>query len=318
MTTEKTTVRKPLTVATGVIAPHRLRYIVSDWTDHGGDAMKFVSFEHEQKAQWGLVKSDTVVAASNPAYPTLKSAIAAGKLEEMGRELAGQTRAIALSEVRFLPVIPDPGKILCIGLNYEEHRIETEREKTDNPTVFMRVADSQIGHQQPMLVPIESDNLDYEGEIAVVIGRGGRRIAQADAWSHIAGYAAYNDGSVRDWQRHTAQFTPGKNFVASGAFGPWLVTRDEVPDGEELELTTRLNGQVMQHATTALMIFSIPELIAYLSTFTVLRPGDVIVTGTPGGIGARRKPPVWMKDGDVVEVEIAKLGCLRNAIRKET
>ena len=199
----------------------------------------------------------------------------------------------------------------------EEHRLETGRDKTEKPTVFMRIADSQIGHQQPILVPIESHELDYEGEIAVVIGKQGRRISAADSWSHIAGYACYNDASVRDWQRHTTQFTPGKNFVATGGFGPWLVTRDEIKDGAELPLTTRLNGQVMQQATTAMMIFSIPELIAYVSTYTVLRPGDVIVTGTPGGVGMKRKPPVWMKDGDTVEVEVGGIGILRNPIRQE-
>lgn len=279
--------------------------------------MKFMSFEHGQKQQWGLVKGDLVIPAASAEYPTLRSAIAGGKLEELGRALDTQRGGIALGEVKFLPVITDPGKIMCIGLNYEEHRLETGRDKTEKPTVFMRIADAQIGHLQPILVPIESHELDYEGEIAVVIGKQGRRIAAADSWSHIAGYSCYNDASVRDWQRHTTQFTPGKNFVATGGFGPWLVTRDEIGDGEELALTTRLNGQVMQHATTAMMIFSIPELIAYVSTYTILRPGDVIVTGTPGGVGMKRKPPVWMKDGDTVEVEVAKLGVLRNPIRQE-
>jgi 2-keto-4-pentenoate hydratase/2-oxohepta-3-ene-1,7-dioic acid hydratase in catechol pathway len=279
--------------------------------------MKFISFEHGGRQQWGLVKGDSVLPAASAEHPTMKSAIAAGKLEELGRALAAQTGGIALSEVKFLPVITEPGKIMCIGLNYEEHRVETGRDKTENPTVFMRIADSQIGHLQPILVPIESHELDYEGEIAVVIGKQGRRIKPADSWSHIAGYSVYNDASVRDWQRHTTQFTPGKNFVATGGFGPWLVTREEIADGEELELTTRLNGQVMQHATTAMMIFSIPELIAYVSTYTILRPGDVIVTGTPGGVGMKRKPPVWMKDGDTVEVEVAKIGVLRNPIRQE-
>ena len=156
--------------------------------------------------------------------------------------------------------------------------------------------------------------LDYEGEIAIVIGKPGRRIAEAAAWSHIAGYACYNDGSVRDWQWHTHQFTPGKNFVATGAFGPWMVSADQISPGEELTLTTRLNGQVMQQTTTANMIFPIPRLIAYCSTFLPLAPGDVIVTGTPGGVGAKRTPPVFMKEGDVVEVEVPRIGCLRNTI----
>ncbi len=182
----------------------------------------------------------------------------------------------------------------------------------------MRVGESQAGHQQPILKPSESTQLDYEGEIAVIIGKAGRRIAEADAWSHVAGYSAYNDGSVRDWQKHTLQFTAGKNFTGTGAFGPWMVTRDEIADGEELTLETRLNGQVMQKTTTASMIFSIPVLIEYISAFTSLQPGDVIVTGTPGGVGAKRVPPVWMKPGDTVEIEVGKVGVLVNSIAPDS
>jgi 2-keto-4-pentenoate hydratase/2-oxohepta-3-ene-1,7-dioic acid hydratase in catechol pathway len=180
--------------------------------------------------------------------------------------------------------------------------------------VFLRVAESQAGHAQAMLCPRESSKFDYEGEIAIVIGKAGRRIAESNAWEHVAGYSCYNEGSVRDWQRHTSQFTAGKNFAATGAFGPWLVTSDEIRPGEELTLATRLNGQEMQHATTAMMIFPLPRLIAYCSTFAPLAPGDVIVTGTPGGVGSRRTPPVWMKPGDVVEVEVSRVGVLRNTI----
>ncbi len=178
----------------------------------------------------------------------------------------------------------------------------------------MRVSTSQTGHEQPLLCPRESTSLDYEGEIAVIIGKPGRRITEADAWKHVAGYSCYNDGSVRDWQRHTSQFTPGKNFAATGAFGPWMVTTEEIEPGATLSLTTRLNGQVMQQATTHMMIFPIPRLIAYCSTFVPLESGDVIVTGTPGGVGARRNPPIFMKPGDVVEVEVDRIGCLRNTI----
>jgi len=205
-----------------------------------------------------------------------------------------------------------------VGHNYEEHRIETERDPTQHPLLFIRVAESQTGHLQPIVLPAESTHLDYEGEIAVVIGKAGRRIREADAWSHVAGYSAYNDGSIRDWQKHTIQFTAGKNFTATGAFGPWMVTRGEIADGEELTLETRLNGEVMQRTTTASMIFHIPVLIEYISTFTSLQPGDVIVTGTPGGVGAKRNPPVWMKPGDHVEVEVGKVGILSNAIAAET
>ena len=183
--------------------------------------------------------------------------------------------------------------------------------------LFLRLAESQVGHQQPILRPRESKNLDYEAEIALVIGRAGRRISQQDSWNHIAGYSCYNDGSVRDWQRHTIQWTAGKNFARTGGFGPWMVTADEIPAGTLLTLSCRLNGERMQHASTEQMIFKIPKLIEYISSFTTLAPGDVIVTGTPGGVGARRNPPVWMKPGDKVEVEIDKVGVLVNTIGED-
>lgn len=279
--------------------------------------MKFLSYSYQGQASWGLATDTGVVSLCSANYPTLRSALAEGMLEKLGAAAHGQPDTCTLAQITYLPVITDPGKIICIGHNYEEHRVETERDKTENPTVFLRVADSQTGHLQPLLMPPESDHFDYEGEIAVVIGKGGRRIARDQAWEHVAGYSAYNDGSVRDWQRHTTQFTPGKNFVGTGAFGPILVTRGEIADGEELSLTTRLNGQVMQHATTAMLIFPIPRLIEYVSTFTTLAPGDVIVSGTPGGVGARRQPPVWMKEGDLVEIEVSKIGVLRNRVERE-
>jgi 2-keto-4-pentenoate hydratase/2-oxohepta-3-ene-1,7-dioic acid hydratase in catechol pathway len=279
--------------------------------------MKFLSYSFQNQASWGLATVTGVVSLFSAQTPTLRSALVAGVLEKLGASAQGQADTCSLAQIQYLPVITDPGKIICIGHNYEEHRVETERDKTENPTVFLRVADSQTGHLQPLLMPPESDHFDYEGEIAVVIGKGGRRIARDHAWEHVAGYSAYNDGSVRDWQRHTTQFTPGKNFVGTGAFGPVLVTRGEIADGEELNLTTRLNGQVMQHATTAMMIFPTPRLIEYVSIFTTLAPGDVIVSGTPGGVGARRKPPVWMKEGDLVEIEVSKIGVLSNRVAKE-
>lgn len=279
--------------------------------------MKFLSYSYQGQASWGLATDTGVVSLRSADFPTLRAALAAGMLDKLGHAAQGQADTHSLAQIQYLPVITDPGKIICIGHNYEEHRVETERDKTENPTVFLRVAESQTGHQQPLLLPPESDHFDYEGEIAVVIGQGGRRIAQADAWEHVAGYSAYNDGSVRDWQRHTTQFTPGKNFVGTGAFGPVLVTRGEIADGQELQLTTRLNGQVMQQATTAMMIFSIPRLIEYVSIFTPLAPGDVIVSGTPGGVGARRKPPVWMKEGDLVEIEVSGIGVLSNRVARE-
>jgi 2-keto-4-pentenoate hydratase/2-oxohepta-3-ene-1,7-dioic acid hydratase in catechol pathway len=214
-------------------------------------------------------------------------------------------------------VIPNPGKIWCAGLNYGEHVQETGRQITEQPTLFLRVADSQVGHGLAIVRPPESIKLDYEGEIAVVIGKPGRRIAEADSWGHIAGYACYNDGSVRDWQVHTSQWGPGKNFWRTGGFGPWMVTADEIPAGTVMSLVTRLNGTEVQRATTAQLIHSIPRLIAYASTVAPLRAGDVIVTGTPGGVGAKRTPPLWMKAGDVVEVEVDRIGVLRNPVADE-
>jgi 2-keto-4-pentenoate hydratase/2-oxohepta-3-ene-1,7-dioic acid hydratase in catechol pathway len=256
-------------------------------------------------------------AASGGRAPTLASALRQLSLEQIERLAADPAPCCSLDEIVFLPVITEPTKIYCVGLNYEEHRVEANRPKTGSPTLFIRFSNSQIGHGQPLLLPSESDEFDYEGEIAIVIGRAGRRIREQDAWEHIAGYAPYNDGSVRDWQRHTSQWTSGKNFVATGGFGPWMTTRGEIADGQVLELTTRLNGEVMQHARTDQLIFSLPRLISYVSTFSPLEPGDVIVTGTPGGVGFKRVPPVFMRDGDVVEVEVGGIGTLVNPVQAE-
>ena len=280
--------------------------------------MKLISYLHQGQSGWGMVTNGGIVSLASDAYPTLLSALQAGKLNEIAAAAKRQAATVQLAEITFLPVVTNPGKIFCVGHNYEAHRVETERDPTQHPLIFMRVAESQTGHNTAMLKPAESDNFDYEGEIAVVIGKAGRRIKEADAWQYVAGYSAYNEGSVRDWQKHTIQFTAGKNFTATGAFGPWMVTRgtgtDEIADAEELSLQTRLNGQTMQSTTTASLIFSIPVLIEYISTFTSLQPGDVIVTGTPGGVGAKRVPPVWMKPGDTVEIEVGKVGVLVNSI----
>jgi 2-keto-4-pentenoate hydratase/2-oxohepta-3-ene-1,7-dioic acid hydratase in catechol pathway len=279
--------------------------------------MKVASFRKGGKETYGVVVDGGIVDLGErlgDKYRDLKAVLLAGAIAE-ARAIAGKaTPDVAVDAVEFLPVIGNPGKIICIGHNYEEHRLETQREKSAYPTVFLRVAESLTAHDKPLVCPRESKDLDYEGEIAIVIGKSGRRIAEADAWQHIAGYSCFNEGSVRDWQKHTSQFIPGKNFVNTGAFGPWLVTADEILPGSVLTLTTRLNGQVMQHATTEQLIFSLPRLIAYCSTFTPLAIGDVIVTGTPGGVGARRTPPVFMKPGDVVEVEVDRIGTLRNTI----
>ena len=281
--------------------------------------MKFASFEIDNAVSWGLVEGDDVAdlgTVLGNRYPDLKSAIAAGALAEAAAS-AAKAKRYPLSKIAFLPVIPNPDKILCIGLNYENHRKETGRTEVENPTVFGRFANSQTGHLTNIIRPKVSTQLDFEGELAVVIGKAGRYIARTEAWGHIAGYACYNEGSVRDYQRHTHQFTPGKNFPDTGAFGPWMVTPDEAGDLGPLRLQTRLNGEVMQDTTISQMIFDIPRQIEYCSAFTRLVPGDVIVTGTPGGVGSRRTPPVWMKSGDVVEVEIDRIGLLRNVVADE-
>jgi 2-keto-4-pentenoate hydratase/2-oxohepta-3-ene-1,7-dioic acid hydratase in catechol pathway len=281
--------------------------------------VKLASYKTSKGAAYGVVADDGIVDLTRRIgrkFPDLRSLIAGNGLAQAQKIAKAAKKAdFKLNKIVFLPVIPNPGKIVCVGLNYEEHRVETGRDKTENPALFIRVAESQVAHNQPIIMPTESTNLDFEGEIAVIIGKRGRRISEDDSWKHIAGYACYNDGSVRDWQRHTLQWTAGKNFVRTGGFGPWMVTRSEIADNEELTLETRLNGEVMQHATTAQMIHRIPKLISYISTFTPLEPGDVIVTGTPGGVGARRNPPVWMKPGDTVEVEISKVGVLVNTIK---
>jgi 2-keto-4-pentenoate hydratase/2-oxohepta-3-ene-1,7-dioic acid hydratase in catechol pathway len=285
-----------------------------------GDSMKLASFEVSHRASWGIVDGDSVVdvgAVFGPRCADLRSAIAAGAYAQIEQAMPTALRHRSTA-VTWLPVVPNPSKIICIGLNYEEHRKETGRVEVAFPTVFTRFENSQTGHLQSVPLTHLSTQLDYEGELAVIIGRSGRYIAQRDAQSHVAGYACYNDISVRDWQHHTHQFAPGKNFPGTGAFGPCMVTADELEDLGSLRLQTRVNGQVMQSATFSQMIFNIPQLIEYCSNFTRLEPGDVIVTGTPGGVGAKRQPPVWLKAGDVTEVEIDGVGLLRNTIVAES
>lgn len=279
--------------------------------------MKLLSFERNGQAGFGAVIGDDGVVDLGGRYADLQALLAADALGEAAAAVEGRTAEFRLGEVTLLPVIPNPGKIWCCGLNYGEHVRETNREVTEQPTFFLRVADSQVGHNEPILCPPESTQVDYEAEIAVVIGKPGRRIAEADVAQHIAGYACYNDGSIRDWQKHTSQWVPGKNFWRTGGFGPWMVTADEIPFGSVMRLQTVLNGQVLQDATTEMMIHSIARQIAYVSTIAPLRPGDVIVTGTPGGVGARRSPPVWMKPGDVCEIVVDRIGRLRNPIAAE-
>ena len=214
----------------------------------------------------------------------------------------------------FLPVIDSPGKIICIGVNYRTHQEETGRADAVAPTIFTRFADTLAAHGAALPIPAESSMYDYEGEVALVIGAPADHVSRADAWEVVAGYAAFNDLSARDWQRHTGQWTPGKNFPASGAFGPYFVPASEIGEVTELVVETRVNGEVRQHASVSDLIFDIPSIIEYVTKFTVLAPGDVIVTGTPGGVGLFMDPPTFLVPGDVVEVEVSKLGTLRNPL----
>jgi 2-keto-4-pentenoate hydratase/2-oxohepta-3-ene-1,7-dioic acid hydratase in catechol pathway len=281
--------------------------------------MKFATFKANGTATWGIIDGEDAVdlgTVLTDRYPDLKLVIASNALHEAA-EQAGDAKRYPLSEIDWLPVIPNPDKILCVGLNYEMHRKETGRAEVDNPTIFTRFANSQTGHLANIVRPRVSHELDFEGELAIIIGKAGRYISKADAWGHVAGYACYNDGSVRDFQRHTHQFTPGKNFPDTGSFGPWMMTPDELGELGPLRIQTRVNGQVVQDATFEQMIFDIPRIIEYCSSFTRLEPGDVIATGTPGGVGAKRTPPLWLKPGDMVEVEIDRLGILCNGIADE-
>lgn len=279
--------------------------------------MKLVSFTLDGQATYGVVQADRYMRP--PAdflnrYPDLASVLRAGALDELGQAAATRGTAVRPETTRALPVLPRPGKLICVGLNYKTHVAETKRADSEYPSLFLRFNDSLAADGDVVLRPSFSERFDWEGELAFVIGKGGRHIPKAQAFEHIAGYACFNDVSVRDWQRHTHQFTPGKNFPGTAPFGPCLVTRDEVPDVTKLTLETRLNGNVMQHASISDLIFDIPVLVEYISRFTPLSPGDVVATGTPGGVGDRRDPPLYMKDGDVVEVEITGLGVLRNRI----
>ncbi len=279
--------------------------------------MKLISFLLHNTPSYGIVQGDDVLNLTpilGAQAPDLKSLIAHNMLDQAAKALASHKPDLKFADLHLLPVITNPNKIVCVGLNYADHVRETGRELTESPALFLRVSESQVGHGQNIVRPPESHRLDYEGEIAVVIGKGGRRISEADSWSHIAGYSCYNDGSIRDWQVSTTQWTAGKNFWRTGGFGPWMVTADEIKPDQKMTLITRLNGQELQRATTDMMIHSIPRQIAYISTFIPLEAGDVIVTGTPGGVGNKRSPQVFMKPGDVVEIEVDAVGILRNGI----
>lgn len=280
--------------------------------------MRFVSFEHQSRASYGLWIDEQhwlqVPADFAARFHDLKSVIAAGELEALEAATRATGIEVNAQQARLLPVIPNPGKVLCVGLNYKSHVTEMKRNDSAYPAIFTRFADSLTAHNAPLPKPAATQRFDFEAELAVIIGKAGRNISQDQSWDHIAGFACFNDGTARDWQRHTHQWTPGKNFPATGPLGPFMATRQAIPDVNVLTLQSRLNGQVMQHASLADLIFTLPVIIEYLSGFTELSPGDVIATGTPGGVGDKREPPVYMKAGDVIEIEITGLGILRNVV----
>nr|WP_314362006.1 fumarylacetoacetate hydrolase family protein [uncultured Achromobacter sp.] len=278
--------------------------------------MKLISFLDAGRQAWGVVQGPDVVVLTH-VWPDVIAALEAGVDQIAGAAQADGMPRRSLADLQWLPPVPAPRKILCVGLNYGRHVAEAGRELPAHPSLFVRFADSVVGHGQAVWKPRASDRFDYEGELAVVIGRGGRHIAAADALAHVAGYTCMAENSVRDFQKHNAQVTPGKNFERSGAVGPWLVTADEVGNPSRLQVQSRLNGELMQQGDVSDLIFPIPELIAYISAFTPLSPGDIIATGTPEGVGSSRKPPRFMAAGDTLEVDIPGVGTLVNTVADE-
>jgi 2-keto-4-pentenoate hydratase/2-oxohepta-3-ene-1,7-dioic acid hydratase in catechol pathway len=280
--------------------------------------MKLASYVADGKACFGIVTELGVIMLNGRLagrYGCLRDVLAGGALPEI-HKIAGEAKVDhSITEIKWLPVIPDPEKILCAGINYRSHAAETGRELPKQPSMFLRLASTLIGHEGALIRPSVSQNFDFEGELAVVIGRGGRHIPVEAALAHVAGYTCFVDGSVRDYQKFSV--TAGKNFPGTGPLGPWMVTTDELPDPKRLTLTTRLNGNEVQRSATDLLIYSVPQIIAFCSDFTALAPGDVIATGTPEGVGHRRDPPLWMKPGDVLEVEISGIGTLRSRVVDE-
>ncbi|MBS7705184.1 2-keto-4-pentenoate hydratase/2-oxohepta-3-ene-1,7-dioic acid hydratase in catechol pathway [Chelatococcus asaccharovorans] len=277
--------------------------------------MKLVTFEADGVRGFGVVRGEEVAdLAAALGCRSLKEALA------QGLDVAAWDRAAAaaprhrLNAIRLLPPIDDPDKILCVGLNYANHAAESGNEQPPFPSIFVRFIDTFVGHERPVIAPANSEQFDFEGELAVVIGRKARQVRADEALSYVAGYTCMAENSVRDFQKHSRQATPGKNFPESGAVGPWIVTADEIADPSNLRLTTRVNGVVKQQESTKALVFSIPALIAYITQFTELRPGDIIATGTPAGVGSSRKPPEFLRPGDLIEIEVDGIGTLRNAV----
>jgi 2-keto-4-pentenoate hydratase/2-oxohepta-3-ene-1,7-dioic acid hydratase in catechol pathway len=283
--------------------------------------MAFITFKAEGRISYGIVREDGVFDLGRrigAVLPDLKSLLTAQGLGLLGSLQKAIVTDYAAGEFTYLPVIPNPAKILCVGLNYEEHRRETGRPEVTHPTIFTRFSDTLTGHDSPIVLPANSSALDYEGELAVIIGKAGFQVSEDEAIQLVGGYSVFNDASLRDWQRHTPQFTPGKNFPNTGGFGPALITPEEAGPLADKKIETRLNGEVKQSAKLGDMIFSVPRILAYISGFTRLSPGDVIATGTPGGVGFKHEPPLFMRQGDRVAVTVEGIGTLINTIESAT
>ena len=281
--------------------------------------MKLTSFSRNNVAGYGAVADGGIIdlTLAIEGASDLKSLLEADGLAKAADYALGRSADYALEEIEFLPLIPNAPKVICVAVNYQAHAREAGRTIAEYPVLFHRHAQTQVGHRASLLVPKVSEQLDFEGEIAVVLGRGGAHIAPADAMNYVAGYSCYNEASVRDWQFHVHQYSMGKNFNATGGFGPWLVTRDEIPDPDALTVTTTLNGEQMQFGEFNDVAFGIPALISYVSQALPWCPGDVLVTGTPGGVGFKRKPPIFLKEEDQVEVEVNLVGTLVNSVANE-
>ena len=282
--------------------------------------MKLISFRHAGREKYGVVDGEGIVDMTptlGEQFPTLKDAIAGLALGEIERAAAGTAPDLDLGEIEYQFPVTAPEKIFCVGRNYRAYHEVLEDGGPKWPSIFPRFASSFSCHGEAIVKPRESDQLDYEGELGVIIGKGGRHIPEDHALDHVAGYTIMNEGSVRDWQSRGTQNCPGKNFYRSGAIGPWMVTRDEISDLSKLTIVTRVDGEVRQDGGTDMMIFDIPFVISHISKFTWLEPGDMIATGSPGGSAIEGDPPAWLKPGQTIEVEIQPIGTLRNSIEAE-
>ena len=282
--------------------------------------MNFISFLNNNEERFGIVFNNKVTDLTGQInnIKSLKELIQFNCLEE-GRNYAKNNPGdIDINSIKLLPVIPNPSKIICVGLNYHEHVKETEKTIADNPVTFQRFNDSQVAHMENMIIPKASANLDFEGEMALIMKDSESHLSEDDALKYIAGYSCYNDGSVRDWQRHTkSTFGMGKNFKKTGSFGPHMVLAQDIDDYKQLTIKTYLNGEVMQSASLSQLIFDLPFLISYVSKALPWRAGDVLVTGTPGGVGFKRNPPIYLKEGDKVDITISEIGTLSNTLQNE-